>query len=246
MISANPSAGQALLAACGTMNVINLPFRDDRRREFAGQLRRIGLGFDHPEVRLFPAVRPEEAGPFPSVGARGCFLSHLGVLRAALETGADRVLICEDDLDFARDFNGRAPGLLAALQQQDWDIFYGFQPDALQPPGPGLFEIAPDQPVLLAHFVAFRRPAIEALVPYLEAILQRPPGDPAGGPMHVDGAYGWFRAACPQMRTLAVAPSLGHQRSSQTNIAEGGIRDRLPVVRTVLRHARRLRNRLRG
>ena len=33
----------------------------------------------------------------------------------------------------------------------------------------GWKEIAPDQPVLLAHFVAFRRPAIEALVPLARA-----------------------------------------------------------------------------
>jgi len=43
------------------------------------ELSRIGW-----RAEFFPAVRPETAQGFPWIGARGCFLSHLAVLKSAL------------------------------------------------------------------------------------------------------------------------------------------------------------------
>lgn len=241
------TGGQELLNACGDLVVINLPTRPDRRVEFFEQLSRIGLSKDHPRIRVFDAIRPDKAEPFPSIGAHGCFMSHLGVLREAYNSGTDRVIICEDDLDFSRDFNSRAKHVLNLLNLQEWDLFYGFPPkgvEGLPVLGEGLLELRPEHDVLCAHFLALRRPAIEVLVPYLEAILVRPPGDPAGGPMHVDGAYNWFRRAYPQMRTIVAMPALGHQRASRTDIAELSLKDRLPIVRKMVRMARRMKNRI--
>lgn len=92
----------ALLAPLDLIYVINLPYRADRRSEMAHQLVRVGLSFDDPQVVLFPAVRPTEPGALPSIGARGCFLSHLGVLRDALKKGARQILVLEDDANFTR------------------------------------------------------------------------------------------------------------------------------------------------
>lgn len=248
--------GAALLAGCGEMQIINLPHRADRRDEISVQLARIGLSLTAPGVHLFPAMRPTEAAGFPSIGAHGCFLSHLAVLRAARDQGVQSVLICEDDLDFAQDFAARAPAVLQELAAQPWDIFYGFLAEELvgrsKPlssglgssglQSSGLRSLPPDLGVICAHFVAFRRPVLEALVPYLEAILAREPGDPAGGPMHVDGAYNRFRQEHPELRVLAASPSLGHQRFSTTDISVQGWKDRIPVLRTAMRWARRMRN----
>ena len=242
------AAGEALLAACGDMVVINLPERADRRREVADQLRRIGLSFGHRRVRLLEAVRPPDAGAFPSVGARGCFLSHLGALRAALERGDEGLLLCEDDLNFAHDLPRRLPGLAAAIAAQDWDILYGFTGEGIDGPAMGadgqLIALSPEQRFPCTHVLAFRRPAIEGLVPYLEAMLARPAGDPDGGPMHVDGAYCRFRAARPDLRVLATRPAIGFQRSSRTSIAPLPVADRVPGLRAIAGAARRLRNRL--
>lgn len=244
--TSNP-AGRELIATCGDIVVINLPHRADRRTEFAAQLRRIGLSFDDPHVHLHAAFRPEAADGFPSIGARGCFISHLQVLKGALASGAERVLICEDDLDFTEAFGARLSEARRVLDTQPWDIFYGFLPEATAhslPPGQtaAVVPLAPEQPVICAHFVSFSRQAVESLVPYLEAILTRQPGDPAGGPMHVDGAYNRFRAEHPEIRGMAARVALGIQRASTTDIAEQSLKDRLPVVRDLMRLARRLKN----
>jgi len=114
-----------MVECLGPIRVVNLPSRSDRRREFAAQLMRIGLGFDHPQVSIFEAIRPDSLAGFPTLGARGCFLSHLEILRAARDADVSSIAICEDDLDFSADFERRAPDLLETLAARDWDIFYG-------------------------------------------------------------------------------------------------------------------------
>jgi GR25 family glycosyltransferase involved in LPS biosynthesis len=74
--------------------VINLEHRTDRRRAMEKELSKIGWN-----AEFFPAIRPAEAADFPSIGARGCFLSHLAVLRRASETEARRLILVEDDVN---------------------------------------------------------------------------------------------------------------------------------------------------
>lgn len=232
-------AAEAFLSATGPMVIVNLPSRADRRAEFAQQLARIGLGYDHPKVRLFQAVRPDDAGGFPSIGARGCFLSHLGIYA---ETG-DSVLICEDDLDFVPDFLARVPGVTEALAKQDWDFFYGGygEPPEGDPVAPGLVRLPPDYGPSCTHFYAVRGRALEQLVPYLKAMMARPSGHDDGGPMHVDGALAWFRRAHPEYVTLAAVPELGVQRPSRTDIHALRWFDRVPVIRDLAGLLRRAR-----
>jgi hypothetical protein len=65
-------------------------------------------------------------------------------------------------------------------------------------------------------------------VPYLEAMQARPAGDAAGGPMHVDGAYFWFRRAHPHVRAVLATRVLGYQRPSRTDVHAPRWFDRLP------------------
>ena len=53
--SRDPQLGRQLLDVFGSVFVINLPDRADRRREMDAQLALVGLGLDHPAVTLFPA-----------------------------------------------------------------------------------------------------------------------------------------------------------------------------------------------
>ncbi|WP_157764694.1 glycosyltransferase family 25 protein [Rhodobacter sp. CZR27] len=240
-------AGSLLTDALGNMVLISLVSRSDRRVEFLEQLLKIGLSYDDPRVTIFDAIRPKTPDGFPTIGARGCFLSHLEVLRRSLESGANSVLICEDDLNFTADLPSRINHLADQLAKQSWDMLYGFSP-----PGQGrpvdqsgeLLEITPDQEILCAHMLAFRRSAIEKVVPYLQMMLTRPPGDPEGGPMHVDGAYNWFRKSHPELRVLAASPPVGFQRASATDIHALGWKDKLPGLRNLMRVQRRMRNRL--
>ena len=228
--------------------VINLPYRTDRRAEMAGQLVRVGLNLDAPPVVLFEAVRPAEAEAFPSVGARGCFLSHLGVLRAARADRIDRLLILEDDCDFAE---GSTEALLSAWRGLDasgpWDICYGGYRLPGEPrQGPeGWTLLSNTDPVSTTHCIGFSAAAIQAALPYLEAMLNRPAGDAAGGPMHVDGAYTWLRRDHPKLRTVAAIPPIAFQRPSRTDIHDLRWFDRLSIFRpagSALRRAKARRS----
>lgn len=230
-----------ILAEVDQIYVINLPHRQDRRREIAAQLRRAGSGLEAGNVTLFPAVRPEDPGPFPSIGARGCFLSHLGVLRAARDAGHEMILILEDDADFTQVFlqDDAAAGRLLA---RDWAMAWLGHGGLAVPPGAEeSFAIPAESAFTMAHAVLVRRAAILGLVPYLETMLTRPEGDPAGGPMHVDGAYTWFRRAHPQLGARATCGQWAVQRASRTDIAATGWKEHIPFLPLL----RRLRNALR-
>ncbi|WP_209425029.1 glycosyltransferase family 25 protein [Pararhodobacter sp. SW119] len=247
MPKAADASGLALSDALGPLYVISLAHRLDRRREFAAQLAKIGLSLKDSRVRVFPGVRPEKADGFPSVGAHGCFMSHLGVLRAALAEDAAGVIVCEDDLDFGSDLSARVPQMLQSLAAEDWDILYAGHlnlPKQLEPSLPGgLSQLKPALPVHGAHFLVFRCSVIAPLIASLEAILARPRGHPDGGPMHVDGAFNHFRANNPQVIALAALPALGFQRSSRTDIHALRWFDRLPVIRDAVSLARRVTRR---
>jgi hypothetical protein len=246
----NPAAGSALLSVFQKVYVINLPERQDRRDACAAQLARIGLGFDHPSVELFRAVRPHVADPFPSIGMKGCFQSHIGVLQAGLESGANRFLLIEDDTDFSRDFPSRIIALANELAAGDWDIFYGWDTDnyaAEEIPGDTrTFEMAPDHAAKLTHFMGFNSEKAQRIHDYLAAMSVREMYHPDGGPMHVDGAYSWFRERNPDVVTLATRTPLAVQRPSRSDIHDPKWFDRVPVMAPVVDRLRQLKARLKG
>jgi len=225
------------------VRIINLVDRPDRRREMTEQLKR--LGATAPNVEFYDAQRPDEAGDFPSLGARGCFDSHLSVLRSARDAKAKSLLILEDDLDFTRDGRDRFDGVIANLSVRPWDFFYGAH--VLDANGrSGLAEVAADEPVMTASCLAFSGDVIPPLVDFLEGILGRPGGSPDYGPMHVDGAYTVFRMLNPQRRTLAAFPTLGRQRSSPSDITPGSmLLDRWSMTRPLAALLRGGYNRIR-
>ena len=225
--------------------IINLEFRRDRRREIEAELRKIHLSLASPLFELFPAVRPAERCGFQTIGAHGCFMSHLEVLRRAQAAGQQRIAIFEDDLQFSRAFRIDIFDIVASLSVNKWDIFFGgyamngdlsFLPGA--PAVPGNLEIG------LTHFVGFQSRGIDAAVQMLESLLTRPSGDPRGGPMPVDGAYNWVRRNNPELITRIAVPALAFQRSSRTDIAEPKWFDDVPFLRHLVAQLRKLKNRL--
>jgi glycosyl transferase family 25 len=217
--------------------VINLPHRRDRRAETKRQLRRIGWN-----AEFVAAVRPSEPDGFPSIGARGCFLSHLDVLKRALDAGLARVVILEDDLNFCDTFPEQWPAAMAMLDDAPWSILY---PGHLLSGLPdGLSRLPPSTAVQCTHFMMLNGPAIAEVVAGLEAILARPPGHPLGGPMHVDGAYSTIRLQNPALATYAISPALGYQRPSRTDIGDRKWFDRIPMLERPVNFARRWKLRL--
>ncbi len=237
------SAGSLLLDHIGPMRVINLPHRTDRRREFVASMASAGLSIDDPRVEWFPAIRPDSFEGFPSIGARGCFLSHLQILRDAESKGLGGVVVCEDDLDFCSTLPNRVLSLLRGLDALPWQMVYAGHaglPDDLQPHSDsGLWQLDKDIKVRGTHFLMYRQEVFGQLISYLEAMLARRPGDPAGGPMHFDGALNHFRRDHPELIVLAAIPALGHQRPSRTDIHQLSFMDRCPGLRNLSDLARR-------
>src|SRR5689334_19544170 len=139
-----------LLDCFGAIAIINLPERRDRRREMNAELKRRGLAVDGGSVHFFPALRPGAVGDWPSIGARGCFLSHLGVLKRARERRDSSVLILEDDCEFEPCVDGTVEALAQALPQSGWGIAYvGHKEDVGDAPVGTWLQT--DRPIGLAH-----------------------------------------------------------------------------------------------
>lgn len=223
--------------------VINLSHRYDRRREMEHELNKVGLNFADGSAQLLVASQFNEDGGFATIGARGCFDSHLRALKTAVACGAKNVLILEDDCDFSDRINHNLEESLRTLSGKDWSIFYGGHLSQLEPPAVegGVFPISPDIALVGAHFIGISGKVIPSLVDYLKDMVEREPGSTLGGPMHVDGAYSWFRREHPHLQTWVAEPRLGFQRSSRTDVHDLRFFDRVPVLRQLVQVVRRLK-----
>lgn len=230
-----------LLIRFDRLYLLNLPERTDRRLSIEKQLARIGLSLSSERVVLFPAIAPTDAGGFPTIGARGCFLSHLAILEQAEACGLNAIAVMEDDLCLSNDVNARLQPTLDALDATTWDMTYLGHNESTQGPEP-LQPLAFDNGICCTHFYAISPVMRRAFIQFLHEVLTRENGDPLGGPMHVDGAYSFFRSKHPEFVTLLANPSLGYQGASRSDITAQWF-DRVPALRipvALLRRARAL------
>lgn len=234
-----------LLQSFDRICIINLPERVDRRQAVSRELQRQGVAVDGARVRFVDAIRPDGPGEFPSIGARGCYLSHLSVLRQARADGVQRLLVLEDDVMFSAAL-AQAGHLGAALALEDWQLAY---PGHVQPAlaGPLRWQRS-TAPLVCAHCYAVRGDALGTLIGFLEACLARPAGHPLGGAMHYDGALTRLRQSRPDLVTLLASRSLAGQRSSRSDIIGPSWLDRGPLATLagLLRGARNQWRRLSG
>ena len=201
------------------IRIINLPSRSDRRSQMIGELRRLGIDLD-PRVAFVEAVVPDDMAPFRSRGEKGCFLSHLKILREAAEANAS-VLILEDDVDFtaqARNW-GREEGC---------DIAYG----GYSATNPADLE---SSNIIGSHCMGFSARAAHALVPFLQGLLE------IDSPPPIDGAYVWFRRQHEGFRSHFAVPVIAIQRPSPSDVAPRKTFDRIPVIRSAAATARALK-----
>jgi glycosyl transferase, family 25 len=224
--------------------ILNLPNRSDRRQELRSMFRRVGWDPEDPKLTWFPAIDPRTAAGFSTPGARGCFLSHIAVLNVARGAGYDRVLVLEDDCEFAPDFLDRQAEVAGWLGSTPWGIAYLGHVESIDGP-PRLAHLAPDAKVMLTHCYAASGDVISRLPRYLEAITLRPPGSPEGGPMSIDGGFSWFRRHNPDVETVLAVPSLAYQRPSRSDLSPQWF-DRVPVLSAVASKARVLRRSIVG
>lgn len=212
--------------------LINLKDRPDRAAEMQQQLDRIGW-----QAEFVTVGRPQSHGGFPSIGARGCFESHLTILKMGYRTG-DHILIMEDDLNFSNEFSKHWPNLLEFMETSDWSILY---PAHGLPDQDGIVEIPSSIGMACTHFLIIHRDSVAKIITGLETIRSREPGHADGGPMHVDGAYSTLRKQNICLRTFAFSPALGYQRPSRSDIADLRFYDRVSALRPILAQIRRVK-----
>ncbi len=218
--------------------VINLPQRVDRRQMITQELAKAGMPLTPNQVEIFPAIRPQEAGEFPNIGAKGCFLSHLEILKRARQEGLANVLVIEDDLGISELFTLQQQAIIDQLRQQNWGLVYFGHILNLESQTSSTITLQPyDQPILTTHFYAVNGWLFDRLIEFLEQLQQRPAGHPDGGPMFPDGAYNTFREQNPDVLTLVASPNLGWQQSSPSDITPKWF-DRVPFVRPLVSAAR--------
>ncbi len=221
--------------------IINLPKRLDRRKETIEEFERIEWSADNGKTFFWPAVRPTESAGFPSIGARGCFMSHLNAIKQARHDHLKNMLLLEDDIAFRSDINAAGAELVALLEKTDWGFFYlGHEHPPVKPNGTPLQKTTVSLP--LTHCYAINGTIFDRFIDFLEQVCQREPGDPMGGPMHYDGAISTFRIQNPDINTYITVPSLGYQRSSRTDLHSLALWDRLPGLSHITAGLRRAKN----
>jgi len=220
---AAPPCVSPFLGFFDRLSVINLVNRRDRRREVEAQLRRIGIDPTHERVEFFSAIRPSARENWPTIGARGNFLSQYTVLKRARDHKVRNILILEDDCDFKSTLLNFQKELIDALAALRWDLVHlGHmeQTEASQPP-----HLVPWQAgVYGAHLYALNHSILDRAVRYLELVAGRPADHPLGGPQYYDGALTMFRAQNPDVVTLIASPSLAIQRSSRSDVTPRWLR----------------------
>lgn len=223
------------------ISIINLPERIDRRQEMAEELAKIGLSLNSDGIVIFPAIRPSDAGDFPSVGARGAYLSHLEVLRNARDSGIKRLLVLEDDLMFDARLESSLKMLSEKINSEAWDFLYlGHMQDGMLP----IHVETSQSPQQCLHFYAVQARVFNELISYLEECLKRSAGHPEGGSMHVDGAISMFRERHPQFITWLIQPSMGRQRPSRSDITNNRWYDKSAILSPMMRLLRKFKKKL--
>jgi glycosyl transferase family 25 len=204
------------------IRIVNLPHRKDRLREMTGELKKVGLA-GHPKVEFFPAHRYTEAGRFYSPGARGCFSSHLAILREAAANGRS-VLILEDDCNFVDPSSCRIP--------VECDVFYGGYLASSLP------DDLANSDIVGSHCMGFSVRGVSRVLPWIEAAWE------SDDPAPIDGEYVRFRRANPDIVTMFAEPQVAVQRPSRTDVGPQRLFDRLPGLREVAGLARKARRAL--
>ena len=124
--------------------IINLEHRTDRREQIIEELKRVGID----NYEFFKAIQPTEEtmkiwnpqflNPIPQwfalsggdhtkyrIGALGCMLSHLEIIKKCIENNYENVLILEDDTIFKIDNGLKFDTIMSVLDSQINNLDFG-------------------------------------------------------------------------------------------------------------------------
>ena len=124
--------------------IINLEHRGDRKKKIISELQRVGLT----NYEIFKAIKPTEEmvnewnpnflNPIPEwfkrtggdekkykIGALGCMLSHLEIIKLCIERKYENVLILEDDTEFQIGNGIRFDQVISIMKNQFDNLNFG-------------------------------------------------------------------------------------------------------------------------
>lgn len=206
--------------------IVSLPQAHRLRAQTSAEFKLVGWTIDNNKVKFFDAIRPDQRLNFSSIGTRGCFESHLSLIKEFISTTNDKnkgnLLVFEDDISFTIDLNYTPKSIANILEENDYDIiFFGYKSDDIKPSS-NKFEIVTvpsNVSITTSHFYALHRRCLRDYIAHLEGILFET--NPSSlGHMHYDGAINWFRKLNPDIKTLVCTTPLGIQRPSRSLISD--------------------------
>ena len=224
------------------VRIINTPSRKDRRAETQSEFERYGFNINTEKVKFFDGITFTNAKGFPNPGVRGCFHSHLNVLKNAELAKSTNVLILEDDIQFSKNIINLGTLAVESLSVLDWDIAY-LGHDLTNPNGELTWKKVTG-PMLRAHFYCINGKTIARLVHFLEQIPERPVGHVDGGPMHYDGALNTFINSQKNLQVYYFSSNLGYQRPSKTNLHASHFFDSFIVLKPLVSLLRKCKREL--
>jgi glycosyl transferase family 25 len=223
--------------------IIHLPDRRDRYQSLATELRDVGFDIQQPKVQIPHAPVPSDWSGWPSRGVYGNFLSHLGILRQALQDGLQTVWVLEDDAIFSRRMHREQRALVKTLKERDWDLcFFGHSLTHEQLANQPVGLVAPNADFIWAHCYAVHARVLPRLVSYLEQAIVLPAHHPQGSRLYIDAAFALFRRLNPDVVALVYNPALSIQKGCTSSLNNPRWYDTVSVMRPLVSMARRARD----
>jgi hypothetical protein len=225
------------------VRIINLRERTDRKAAVLSELAQIGILDFGSRISFFAARRPPSAPDVQdNVPANGALISHREVIREALQSGANSLLILEDDVFFRRRENRAVGAIVSAMRTDPWDVIYfGYlEPDeGRRTDGP---LAAWNGRVIGGHFCGMNRRFMERILAFMDGFGRPGLDGTTSNPVHRDGAFNLFIEKNPDVIRKLAVPCLAIQRSSRTDLHRNRIYDRAPILRGLLEVVRSIKN----
>ncbi len=227
-----------------SIKIISLKHRTDRRQRIAKQFDDLGIDMKRYGITFFDALKFKDAGGFPTNGVRGCYNSHLKLIRECADSSRP-ALIMEDDAFFQAKALNRVSGIGQLITERRWDfIYFGGYVDATKLPPIASPLTSFRGAIIGSHCVGYQPEAAARFADYLEDRLTRECGHPDGGRTHFDAANNDYRHKYAQVTTLLGTPNLSTQFASRTDLGTQKWFDSTPILWPVVERMRMLKQTL--
>ena len=235
-----------------SLALINMANRPERLQESLSELgavagREVQAGVD---VHLIRPKQFDDAGGFTNPAFRSNLDAHLQAARWAKETGADRVLVLEDDVSFGSDWLRHGPRLLTELAGREWHManigYLDVWNEAAQAGADSAAGwVRFTGRVNGAHAYLINHTGYDRWNEHLEVIATGTTGDDLRGPMSSDGAMNTFSWVDADVIRLLAVPNMVGTRPTKSDITPSQV-DRFPVIGDAAERLRAWRRRRYG